>query len=286
MARTHSGERNTTTLPSPIRPGHFIATRQACKEVRQAVALAREIGLYSVNVRGVSWVLYQPRQPRRGAARVHDPRGDAARGAQGAVSGPEGEQEGRQPNRAQRRSQQRMVEFNHRKEAAKDRAAMARLEAAREGWQQQQRQQPQRQQQPEPGLEQPPPPQQPQPQPPPTAQEIPPTSSGSDPPEEMDDERAPKRVAPRGGTQSSPRGACSNALTSSPPPSGGPRGRKRVKQRLSPVLAGAQDQRVLHEPATDLATGPEAASARAVPTTEASQNSAGTSHACTQSQER
>ena len=53
--------------PGPSRPGRAWMSTATRRDVRQAVALATELNLFSVTLHGVTWTLYHPgRQPRPG----------------------------------------------------------------------------------------------------------------------------------------------------------------------------------------------------------------------------
>lgn len=99
------------------RAGRFTASKSARREVRRAVALAEELGLHSVAVRGAVWTLkHDLTQPRRSSSGQRTRATEAAAGAaEHAAAGRMGvpERESRPRNRRQRRSQARMAAFNH-----------------------------------------------------------------------------------------------------------------------------------------------------------------------------
>lgn len=93
------------------RAGRFTMSKSACKEVRQAVTLAEELGLRSVDVRGVRWTLNHNKHQRNFSS---GQRGRAMKvTAEAAVQAQEGDKEvpvreSRPPNRRQRRSRKRL----------------------------------------------------------------------------------------------------------------------------------------------------------------------------------
>lgn len=104
----------------PNRAARFATSRTARKEVRRAVALAKELGLHAVDVRGVKWVIrHEPRPSTRGS-NSGPVAGAAAAAPAGDTEVPE--REARPPNRKQRRSQARMRTFNLGKRMQAERA--------------------------------------------------------------------------------------------------------------------------------------------------------------------
>lgn len=116
------------------RAGRFKASKSARKEVRRAVALAEELGLHSVAVRGAVWTLkHDLTQPRRSSSGQRTRATEAAAGAaEHAAAGRMGvpEREPRPRNRRQRRSQARMADFNHACELARREVAPSPAPAA------------------------------------------------------------------------------------------------------------------------------------------------------------
>ena len=65
--------------PGPSRPGRAWMSTATRRDVRQAVALATELNLFSVTLHGVTWTLYHPgRQPRPGPQSANRDKGKNA----------------------------------------------------------------------------------------------------------------------------------------------------------------------------------------------------------------
>ena len=105
------------------RAGRFKASKSARKEVRRAVALAEELGLHSVTVRGAVWTLRHGLSHQRNSSsgqRVRaseDAAGAAEHASEERMEVPE--REPRPLNRRQRRSRARMGVFNQACEQAR-----------------------------------------------------------------------------------------------------------------------------------------------------------------------
>ena len=104
------------------RAGRFKASKAACKEVRRAVALAEELGLHSVALRGAVWTLRHGLAEQRDSSSgqriraAEDAAGAAEQAAEERMEVPE--REPRPLNRRQRRSRARMGVFNQAREQA------------------------------------------------------------------------------------------------------------------------------------------------------------------------
>ena len=97
---------------SPSRAGRFKSSKRARVEVRQAVELAKELGLYSVGVRGAVWTLNQAELHKGSSS--DGKRCRTSEGSAGAAVKKRNdekqvaEREPRPPNRKKRRSRARM----------------------------------------------------------------------------------------------------------------------------------------------------------------------------------
>ena len=110
-----------SSAPSrPNRAARFATSRMARKEVRHAVRIAKELGLYAVDVRGVKWIMYHKPRPSTRSSNSGPVTGAAAPASAGDKEVPACDP--RPPNRKQRRSQARMREFNTDKRVQAERA--------------------------------------------------------------------------------------------------------------------------------------------------------------------